>query len=436
MPRAFLVGGFLGSGKTTFVLNSLLPILKGERVCILVNDYGEISYDRIRFYQEGLEVLGIEGACMCCSGGNALLEVLRDLQEKCDTLLIETSGVSEVYPIWEAVESSGYTLEAVFCCLPSNIGKELLSLPIVRSQLEQAQCIVLTKVDLTDQRELLKILEHAKSFEKPLFLSYEGKVDASLKDFINLPKVKRAKEGSKPQGHDFYSEVIKLRGIYNKDELEEFLLKLPKGIYRAKGVVYTTHSPLPLGVNYTCGYISWERLYYTGEPFLTFIGTVPPDLYLMKFPQPIKDPKVLHRLLFPLTSFDRREGIAYMKGKVVSERRAVVETLKMLAKKKHLLITTGEEPFKAFASYTIEDYTYPKLLELLERLRSFKDGFLFFLGVPAGIVSLFIKELGESHKIAHVDLEYLLPEAYLSLRINSEEKLNTFLKLMKEALVY
>ena len=43
-----LITGFLGSGKTTFIENyARWLVAKGERVCILENDYGAINIDRV-----------------------------------------------------------------------------------------------------------------------------------------------------------------------------------------------------------------------------------------------------------------------------------------------------------------------------------------------------------------------------------------------------
>lgn len=430
MGRAFLVGGFLGSGKTTFILNSLLPHMKGERVCILVNDYGEVSYDKIRFYQEGFDVLGIQGSCVCCTGGSLLLETLESVKKDTQTLIVETSGVSEIHPIWESLESSGYVVEVVFCCLPLDIKEDLLSLPLVKSQLESAQCVVLTKADLVDNKTLSSRLEFFKKLEKPIFVAYEGKTDVSIEQFCNLANVRVLRNPSKfKSGHLFYSKVLKLKGIYNKEEIEDFLLRLPKQVYRAKGVVHTTHSPLPLGLNYTCGYISWERLNYQGETFINFIGTVPLELYLRRFPKPIRDIQCLEELMFPLSSFDRRDGIAFLKGKIVSERRAVKELLKLFKSEGGVLIAGKGTPFESFAQIKIRDYTYPKLLRLLERLKRYKGRPLFFVGVPAGVVSLFLKELGKEQVIVHVGTKKLLPDAYISLKVDTEEKLNALFEL-------
>ena len=43
-----LITGFLGSGKTTFIEKyARWLVAKGERVCILENDYGAINIDRV-----------------------------------------------------------------------------------------------------------------------------------------------------------------------------------------------------------------------------------------------------------------------------------------------------------------------------------------------------------------------------------------------------
>ncbi len=90
MRQALLVTGFLGGGKTTFVLKSLVERYKHKRLAIVVNDFGEISYDRLAYYQKGLKVMGVEGGCFCCESAGELESVISSLKD-IDLLVVETS---------------------------------------------------------------------------------------------------------------------------------------------------------------------------------------------------------------------------------------------------------------------------------------------------------------------------------------------------------
>lgn len=111
---AVVVSGFLGSGKTTFIIRSLLPRLKDKRLSIIVNDFGQTNFDKIRLYQENFEVFGIEGNCFCCELGGEFLNLLSELKNKnIDFLIVETSGISNPAPIFYGLESTGFRVELI-----------------------------------------------------------------------------------------------------------------------------------------------------------------------------------------------------------------------------------------------------------------------------------------------------------------------------------
>ena len=45
MTDIYIISGFLGAGKTTFIQNLLKQIPKNEKVVIIENDFGEINFD-------------------------------------------------------------------------------------------------------------------------------------------------------------------------------------------------------------------------------------------------------------------------------------------------------------------------------------------------------------------------------------------------------
>lgn len=93
-----VIGGYLGAGKTTLV-NHLLRTAGGQRIAVLVNDFGALPIDRdlIVGGDDGGDTLEISGGCICCSYGSDLMEALLALPQRrpgIDRVLIETSGVA------------------------------------------------------------------------------------------------------------------------------------------------------------------------------------------------------------------------------------------------------------------------------------------------------------------------------------------------------
>ena len=64
MIKIDLITGFLGSGKTTFILKYAKYLMdKGERVCILENDYGAINVDMMLVSSIGCDCEMVAGGC-------------------------------------------------------------------------------------------------------------------------------------------------------------------------------------------------------------------------------------------------------------------------------------------------------------------------------------------------------------------------------------
>lgn len=91
-----VIGGYLGAGKTTLV-NRLLRAADGQRLAVLVNDFGATPIDRDLIVSSSGDTLEISGGCVCCSYGSDLMDTLMTLPEQrpdIERVVLETSGVA------------------------------------------------------------------------------------------------------------------------------------------------------------------------------------------------------------------------------------------------------------------------------------------------------------------------------------------------------
>jgi G3E family GTPase len=108
-----VVGGYLGSGKTTLI-NGWLRDTPRPDWAVLVNDLGALAIDADRLRSHHGRVLELSGGCLCCSLrdglGEALLALAR-LPRPPAHVVIETSGMAIPERIAAQVPLHGLRLE-------------------------------------------------------------------------------------------------------------------------------------------------------------------------------------------------------------------------------------------------------------------------------------------------------------------------------------
>ena len=105
MTKIDVVSGFLGAGKTTLIKKLLAEALKGTKVVLIENEFGEIGVDGGFLKDAGIEIREMNSGCICCSLVGDFTTSLTEVIEKYapERVLIEPSGVGKLSDVQRAV---------------------------------------------------------------------------------------------------------------------------------------------------------------------------------------------------------------------------------------------------------------------------------------------------------------------------------------------
>jgi len=102
-----IVAGFLGTGKTTAIRHQLAS-RRGEKVAVIVNDFGEAGLDEAVLSGEpSFAIRNIPGGCVCCTAPEGFIDALGAvLAEKPDRLIIEPTGLARPQDLVDTIRRS------------------------------------------------------------------------------------------------------------------------------------------------------------------------------------------------------------------------------------------------------------------------------------------------------------------------------------------
>ena len=99
-----VIGGYLGAGKTTLI-NRILSEDHGQRVLVMVNDFGAVNIDATLLKSATGDTIELTNGCVCCTMGADLFMAMGDALDRRprpDLLVIEASGIADPIKIAEA----------------------------------------------------------------------------------------------------------------------------------------------------------------------------------------------------------------------------------------------------------------------------------------------------------------------------------------------
>ena len=170
--RMTVLGGYLGSGKTTWLRHQLYHG-QFKDAFVIVNEAAETPVDDAVL--RGAQKLAVlAGGCVCCQARSKLVSLLRgvcDARSRLDSsgerlqhIVLETSGLADPGPIVEAVRGDSVLVhhivvsEIIVAVDALNALQQLRSEPLGRAQVEVADRLVVTKIDVTQVAALTRLL--------------------------------------------------------------------------------------------------------------------------------------------------------------------------------------------------------------------------------------------------------------------------------------
>ena len=191
-----VIGGFLGSGKTS-LLNHWLRNANGQRLAVLVNDFGSLNIDADLIQSNAGDTIELTNGCVCCQISDdlslALIKIL-DSAELFSAVVVEASGVSDPWRIAQIGRADpGLLLDGVVVTVNADsflaqMADPMLTDTLVR-QLKAASLVVLNHCDLTTPDTVQQVREKIARIvdTTPMFEARHAEVPLPMLTGLSLP---------------------------------------------------------------------------------------------------------------------------------------------------------------------------------------------------------------------------------------------------------
>ena len=172
MTKIDIISGFLGAGKTTLIKKLIEEALKGQKVVLIENEFGEIGIDGGFLKESGIQINEMNSGCICCSLVGDFNTALKDVLEQYtpDRIIIEPSGVGKLSDVMKAVQKvvdaeANVVLNSHITVADAQRAKMYLKNfgEFYRNQIEFASAVILSRSQNVKEDKLEKAVKLLRS---------------------------------------------------------------------------------------------------------------------------------------------------------------------------------------------------------------------------------------------------------------------------------
>lgn len=244
--KLYLLTGFLGSGKTTILLE-MLKKLENNKIGVIQNEIGKVSIDGEILKKDGINMVELNrGSIFCSCLKLNFVQALSDMIEKdFEYLFVESSGIGdpsnldEILKAVKVIAGDKYEFKGTLCIADAlNLEEQLKEDEAVERQIKHCNMAIITKGDISGDKKLDNIFEIIKNINPicKIEKSINGIMDYS---FLNedLMKYKWAESEESTNSIDTKPKTLFLNfeGEIEKEKLTLFLEDMMEDVYRMKG---------------------------------------------------------------------------------------------------------------------------------------------------------------------------------------------------------
>lgn len=249
--RLYLINGFLGSGKTTF-LRLLIEAFRDVRLGVLVNEFGSIGIDGALVSRNGIQLVEVNrGSIFCACIKDGFVRTLKVFsQQPIDTLLIESSGMADPAGMTRILEGLASHLDRPYqyagnICLVdcTTFADHVDILMPLQNQVASADFIIVNKTDLVDAEQLDEVHTLIRQFnrEAPVYNTVYAKVPRSILEH-DIQIRRYAGEGTNTPYNRPNTYTLLSDAKLTEEQLQRFCKLLSGKIFRFKGFLRNTEN--------------------------------------------------------------------------------------------------------------------------------------------------------------------------------------------------
>jgi G3E family GTPase len=223
ITNVYLITGFLGAGKTTFLNRIIDRFPRDKKLTLLVNEFGEVGVDGTLVEGEDIDMMEIsKGSIFCVCVKTDFIKGLYELSTtvKPDVLLIESTGVANPSDLKKDIRlpifNNRFNFMEQFCIIdaPHFLGAYEVYASLEK-QIASSSVFIINKIDTTSPDTIAATKAVIRKFHPdPLFFE-TNYADIPLENFFDFsPNSGKATIG--PSG-------IETTAVMSAEELDKFI---------------------------------------------------------------------------------------------------------------------------------------------------------------------------------------------------------------------